>query len=127
MNESIRDVIRNNLLTEASPRDAKIIAKKIAQRFGGTVAGSSVGWGTDITGIAKNKANQVIVHLKGEDFEDVSKDPVYRQLVSHLGPKAWVLTNDNGITVRIADVNKITDHTGKTVDKVDLMVNVLFD
>ena len=125
MNESIRDVLRSQLV-ESGPRDAKRVAKWIAQQMSGTVAGSISGFGTEVTGIAKNKANRLIQVLKADGYEDVTNKPVYRQLVMHLQPKAWVFAKDD-ITVRVADVDKFFDPALQAERKVrHLLVHVLF-
>ena len=113
-------------ITESSPREAKLEAKRIADKFGGVVVGSKMGWGTDVAKISKSKAKAVTDWLKSEGYKDVSGDSVYKQLIMHLGSKAWVLANDK-ITVRVADVDEIAHPaTGKAVPVKDLLVNVLY-
>jgi hypothetical protein len=122
MNESPREVIRK--LTEAKPDDAKVWAKLIADGMGGKVHGSKAGWGTDVSGIAKSKAGVLAAWLKSRGFKDVSKQKTYRQLIAHLGDKAWVYTKNN-VTVRFANVDEILIGTKPTKQK-NLVVNVLY-
>lgn len=114
-------------LNEGSPRDAKVLAKEIASKFGGVVVGSRTGWGTDVSKISKNKASTVTSWLKGKGFEDVSGESVYKQLIVHLGSHAWVMTDKKqGLTVRVADTDQIM--TGSKMTQLnDLLVNVLYD
>lgn len=114
-------------INEGNPRDAKVLAKEIASKFGGVVVGSRTGWGTDIGKIGKNKASAVVSWLKGQGFEDVSHESVYKQLILHLGSHAWVMTNkQQGITVRVADTDQIMVGS-KMTQLNDLLVNVLYD
>jgi hypothetical protein len=92
--------------------------------MGGKVHGSKAGWGTDVSGIAKSKAGVLAAWLKSRGFKDVSKQKTYRQLIAHLGDKAWVYTKNN-VTVRFANVDEILIGTKPTKQK-NLVVNVLY-
>lgn len=121
-------LIANIGITEAGPADAKMFAKELASKFGGVVSGSRMGWGTDVVKISKGKAHNVINYLKEMGFEDVSHESVYKQLIAHLGSKAWVLANKKrGVTIRVADTDQIMTPQGKMQDIKDLLVNVLYD
>jgi len=123
------DVVEYVTEAKATPKDAKQCAKEIAKAMGGKVAGSKRGFGTTITGVEKSKAKALGGYLKGGGYEDVTKKPVYRQLVSHLDTKqAWVFAKpDEGISVRVAVVDEMADSTGKVVKMKDLLINVLYD
>ena len=121
-------------LTEVSPIEVKQVAKEIAQKFGGKVAGSKAGWGTDVAKIAKNKFGAVCDWLKSQGYEDVSTKSVYRQLIIHLGKKAKVYAKGK-VTVRVADVDEVPDYQQidpktsqpKMVGVKDLMISVLYN
>jgi hypothetical protein len=122
MNESILDVLTP--LLESKTQETKAVAKQIASAFGGKVHSSKKGWGTDISGIAKNKASQLRSFLKKEGFKDVSTKSTYKQLITHLGDNAWVF-NKGDVTVRIADVDEIMVG-GSMVKQRSLVVSVLY-
>ena len=54
------------------------------------------------------KAIQVVNWLKSEGFEDKTKQPVFRQLITHMGKKVWVMDKDK-LTVRIAVVDEMAN------------------
>jgi hypothetical protein len=121
------DLIMSRIgLSEAKPKDAKDLAKKLASAMGGKVAGSRAGWGTSISGVGKDRVKEILSWLKNNRFENVSRDHVYRQLISHLGKNAWVFADkERGLTVRVADVDSI--HTGgKERPTPNLTVDVLY-